>query len=302
MDGLFLQSNFGVVTRMGIWLMRRPDIIESFFFMYPNDDDIGDITDIGRELRLDGVVPTAIKATSDLYALSSQIPYPAGVSTGPIPQEVRRELHREHDLGAWVVSGAIYGSNTNHVRSTLQHVKNRLQIRSDVKYVPHGEAAERPELKIHIDTYSGRPTGEEVAMTNWRGGGIVSLTPATPMIGDVAKSHARMSRAILTEHGIDTCIDYIFAGRVARGLHSILFDPTNGAECERVASAAQQLRAAYRDVGYPVGRVPVDGQEDEMSHRDRVFRDVASNVKAVFDPGGVLSPGRYGIDVPTSMD
>uniref|UniRef100_UPI003F49B174 FAD-binding oxidoreductase n=1 Tax=Nonomuraea bangladeshensis TaxID=404385 RepID=UPI003F49B174 len=293
LDGLFLQSNYGIVTRMGIWLQARPKVIQSFFFIFPEDDDIEEIAEVARGLKLTGIVPTAIKATGDLYALASQIPYPADV--GPLSDDLRKALHREHGIGSWIVSGAIYGAAESSTAKSLEIVRERFMKSGRARYIPHAEAAERPELKIHLDTYSGRPTAEETKMVEWRGGGIVSLTPATPLVGAVAKQHMQTSRRILSAHGLDTCIDYIFAGRASRGLHSILFDPRNREECARVADASRALRREYARLGYPVGRVPADAQVDEMSQRDGVFRGVIEEIKAALDPNGVLSPGRYGI-------
>ena len=295
LDGLFLQSNFGIVTRMGIWLLARPPHIESFFYMFPEDDDIEAIADITRDLRLDGLVPTAIKATGDLYLLAAHIPYPSEVPQPPLSVALRRSLHRQHDVGAWVVSGAVYGANPKQITERLEVVRKRFEAVPTARYVPHAEAWERPELKVHIDTYSGRPTPNEVPMVNWRGGGMVSLTPSTPMLGSVAVQHARMSREILNRNGLDACIDYIFAGRASRGLHTILFDPHDKRDCHRAATADIELRQAYRDAGYPVGRVPLDDQEDEMSHRDATFRAVNSSLKEVLDPRGIITPGRYGL-------
>ena len=33
LDGLFSQSNFGIVTRMTVWLMPAPEHFEAFFFL-----------------------------------------------------------------------------------------------------------------------------------------------------------------------------------------------------------------------------------------------------------------------------
>src|SRR5690606_38340327 len=38
LDGLFTQSNYGVVTRAGVWLMMRPPHIEPFFFSVTEND------------------------------------------------------------------------------------------------------------------------------------------------------------------------------------------------------------------------------------------------------------------------
>ena len=37
LDGLFAQSNYGIVTRMGLWLMPRPPAVRSFHFAFPDD-------------------------------------------------------------------------------------------------------------------------------------------------------------------------------------------------------------------------------------------------------------------------
>ncbi|MCD7052837.1 FAD-binding oxidoreductase [Rhodococcus sp. BH2-1] len=293
LDGLFLQSNYGIVTRMGIWLMPRPKEIRSFFFMFPDDDDIELIVNSVRELKLTGMVPTAIKATGDLYSLASQIPYP---SDRPVSSSTRRALHREHGIGAWIVSGALYGPSEDHIAPMLAQVRSCFEATGKAKYVAHEQALLLPALKIHIDTYSGRPTAHESAMVDWRGGGLASLTPATPMIGSVALAHQRLSRKILQKYNLDTCIDYIFAGRASRGLHSIIFDPQDAQECADAAAACLELAGAYADLGYPCGRVPADMQESEMGRRDPAFRSIVSDLKVAFDPHGVLSPGRYGIE------
>jgi len=292
LDGLFLQSNYGIVTRLGIWLMPRPPVIRSFFFMFPDDSDIEEIVEIVRDLKLRGVVPTAIKATGDLYSLASQIDYPA---RPPLDDAARAGLQAAHGIGAWIVSGALYGDSEEQLRPRLADVRSRFEASGKGRYVAHEDAVENPALKIHVDTYSGRPTAHETSMVDWRGGGLVSLTPATPMIGSVALEHQRMSRAILAKHDLDTCIDYIFAGRASRGLHSIMFDPSDPEECAAVAAASEELCAAYAAIGFPCGRVPADMQESEMARRDDSFRGVLEEIKRVLDPRGVLSPGRYGI-------
>jgi len=96
LDGLFLQSNFGIVTQLGVWLMPRPPVVRAFFFMFPDDEDLGEIIDVIRPLKLHNVVPSLIKVTSDLYALGTDATYPFTRTGGltPLPDEVRRELQR----------------------------------------------------------------------------------------------------------------------------------------------------------------------------------------------------------------
>ena len=92
LDGLFLQSNFGIVTRLGVWLMPRPPAIRSFFFLFPDDEDFGDIIELVRPLKLNNVVPSLIKVTSDLYGIGTVASYPFERTAGktPLPDNIRR--------------------------------------------------------------------------------------------------------------------------------------------------------------------------------------------------------------------
>ena len=54
--GLFFQSNLGIVTKMGVWLMRRPDVYVSGWARFLDDAVIGPFTDAVRELMFDGTI------------------------------------------------------------------------------------------------------------------------------------------------------------------------------------------------------------------------------------------------------
>ncbi len=53
LDSFFMQSNYGIVTRMGIWLMPKPKCFMPVWVRAWNEDDLGPIMDTLRELRLD---------------------------------------------------------------------------------------------------------------------------------------------------------------------------------------------------------------------------------------------------------
>ena len=54
--GLFSQSNFGIVTKMGIWLMRTPELYVSGWAIWSDDDAAAGVIDTLRELMFEGVV------------------------------------------------------------------------------------------------------------------------------------------------------------------------------------------------------------------------------------------------------
>lgn len=66
LDGLFSQSNYGIVTQAGVWLALRPPAIEPFVLTFPDDDDLGSLIDLVRQLKMSNFVPTQIRIISDL--------------------------------------------------------------------------------------------------------------------------------------------------------------------------------------------------------------------------------------------
>jgi 4-cresol dehydrogenase (hydroxylating) flavoprotein subunit len=297
LDGLFLQSNFGIVTRLGVWLMPRPPVVRAFFFMFPDDEDFGQIIDLIRPLKLNNVVPSLIKVTSDLYAIGTEATYPFEQTRGltPLPDDVRHELQRQYGIGAWCVSGAFYGASDDAVVPLVERMKTHFGQSGKARYVSHEEARDNPILQIHIDTFSGRPTRTELGLLNWRpGGGSCWFLPSLPMIGAIANQHQALSRRILREHGLEFITEYVCGPRMGRALHVIIFNRQDPQECQRVLACYRELMAAYGQAGYPISRAPLDFQEQAMA-RLETFPEVCAAVKRALDPNGVLSPGRYGI-------
>ncbi|MFQ8433623.1 FAD-binding oxidoreductase, partial [Amaricoccus sp. W119] len=60
LDGLFTQSNYGIVTKMGLWLMPKPPAYKPFYIRFQDDDDIAEIVDMFRPLRIANIIPNAV--------------------------------------------------------------------------------------------------------------------------------------------------------------------------------------------------------------------------------------------------
>ena len=297
LDGLFSQSNLGIVTSAAIWLMPRPPAITGFAFLFPDDDDLAEIVELVRPLKLANAVPTLIKVTSDVYGFGTRIGYPferAGGRT-PLPDEVRRELQREHGTGAWTVSGAVYGQSEEALRPTVERIRAIVEKSGRATYRSHAEMVDDPLLRIHLDTFSGEPTDQELGLLDWRpGGGATWFLPAAPMIGEVVQLQQETSRRILAEHGFDYVVELVCGPRAARGLHLITFDRTDPADVARADAAYEALVLAYDELGFPIGRAPVDRQEWAMTRLPQIG-SLLSRIKAAVDPDGVIAPGKYGI-------
>jgi 4-cresol dehydrogenase (hydroxylating) len=297
LDGLFVQSNLGIVTRMGVWLMPRPPVIRSFFFTFPDDEDLAEIFELVRPLKLNNVVPTLIKVTSDVYAFGTEETYPFDRTGGrtPLPPELRKELQHKHGLGAWLVSGAFYGASEEAVQPLLERVKAHFLRSGKARYISHAEAETRRIFKIHIDTFSGTPTRDELGLLQWRpGGGATWFLPASPMVGRIANEQQALSRRILGEHGFEFVTEYVCGPRMSRALHILPFNRKDAEECQRVSRCFLALLQAYAEAGYPIARAPLDMQQEAMARLEGL-PDVLSRLKQALDPQGIVAPGKYGI-------
>ena len=76
LDGLFTQSNLGVVTRMSIWLMPAPEYFQAYFFSCDSDDGLAPIVEALRPLRLNGTLRSTVHIANDYKVLSGMQQYP----------------------------------------------------------------------------------------------------------------------------------------------------------------------------------------------------------------------------------
>jgi 4-cresol dehydrogenase (hydroxylating) len=296
LEGLFSQSNFGIVTDAAIWLMPRPPVIRAFGFTFPDDEDLGDIIDVARGLKANNMVPTLIKVTNGQYGYGTEASYPGYEPGAPaLPDDVRRDLETRYGTGAWTVTGAFYGPTAAAVEPSIQRVRTLFEASGKATYLSHEEIESSPIFKIHLDTFSGEPTESELGLLDWRpGGGATWFLPATPMIGSVALEHQALSRRILAEHGFEYTVEFVCGPRAARALHIIVYNRSDEAERERMRDCYSALVEAYDAIGAPIGRAPTDWQEKAIERLPEL-RGFLGALKSAIDPDGVISPGKYGI-------
>jgi len=165
LDGLFAQSNFGIVTRAGVWLMPRPPHEESFHFLFPDDDDLAQIIDLVRPLKMSNFVPTLFRIANDVYAASGEAKNPEYAPGGKegISNAGRRALREQARLGAWQVSGAFYGPNAQAVAPQVERMKAHFGASGKATFVSHAEAIKNPPLKTAADAMSGARPGSRAA-------------------------------------------------------------------------------------------------------------------------------------------
>jgi 4-cresol dehydrogenase (hydroxylating) flavoprotein subunit len=299
LDGLFAQSNYGIVTRMGVWLLPRPPAVRSFHFTFPDDDDLQTIVELCRPLKLSNFVPTLFRVANDLYLCGSEGENPEYRASGgrrAISDEGRRALRERHGLGAWNVSGAFYGASAAAVEPQIQRVRDMFGQSGKARYIAHEEASAIPPLQVAINAFSGVPSMGELGLLKWRpGGGNIWFLPGTPMVGGVANDFQKLCRGIYEKFGMDYTVMNVCSARFARGLHVITFNREDPDERARADACYRKMSEEVGARGVFVGRAPVDYHDFHMRQAMPAFRDACAAIKTALDPNDVIAPGRYGI-------
>ena len=189
LDGLFTQSNYGIVTRMGVWLLPRPPAIRSFHFAFPDDDDLEEIIEFCRPLKLSNFVPTLFRRAERSLSLRLR----EGESPEYRASGGKRSIS---DDGRARAAGEAWASARGRCRArSMARARRRSSRRSQrvrehfgksgkARYIAHEEAPHIPPLQVAINAFSGIPSLGELGLLKWRpGGGNIWFPPGTPMDG-----------------------------------------------------------------------------------------------------------------------
>jgi 4-cresol dehydrogenase (hydroxylating) len=328
LDGIFSQSNFGIVTRMGLWLMPKPEAFRAFFFSTPDDSRISDLVERLSPLKRQGLLPSAIHIANDLRALSARSQYPWDRARGmtPMPVELRGELRREHGLGAWNGCGALTGPKTV-IAAVEKQLKSALKsyytvflddrklalggrVVGGLSRVGLGGSLEQ-RLKIVRPVYDmlkGLPSNDAIRGTAWRvrtpvaegasdpldfHAGILWVSPVIPMVGSDVTRLLALIEPIYHKHGFDCLATLtLLTDRTISCVTNIAFDRRDAEDCRRAEDCHHELMSVMLAQGY----IPYRASPSLMSqiaNDDSVFWQVTREIKDALDPGGIISPGRY---------
>jgi 4-cresol dehydrogenase (hydroxylating) len=132
LEGLFSQSNFGIVTRAGIWLMPEPEAFEAFFCEVEREESLPAVVDSLRRLALAGALRGMAHLINDVLCLSMlmQCPHELRQGEAHLSDDVRRVLRSRLGITPWSLTSGLYGT-------VAQVQANRALIRRELK--PYGK-------------------------------------------------------------------------------------------------------------------------------------------------------------------
>jgi len=296
LDGLFTQSNYGIVTKLGIWLMPAPPAYKPFCIRFPDERDIVDIVDTIRPLRLSNVIPNVIVIASTIWEAAVTVKRKEVFGgSGQIPAEALRETAKKAGVGAWNVYAALYGTpeqidiNWNIVNAFFARHK-KAQILTEK------ELGNDPVFQYRAALMQGKPTLTEFGLYNWRGGGgSMWFAPVSQAMGSETLKQMEMAKRIMGKYGLDYVGEFIVGWRDMHHLVDVLFDKTKPDEVAAAHACFTELLDEFSKAGYGTYRTNTAFMDKVASTYGPVQHRVHQRLKRALDPNGIFAPGKSGI-------
>lgn len=298
LDGIFTQSNYGVVTKLGIWLMPAPEMFKPFAIKYERDEDIEQLVEMFRPLSISGVIPNGVVLVGTLYEASATVRRSDYTTEpGATPQAVIDKIRKEHGIGAWTAYAALYGSK-EQVAVNWDIVTRAVKQSGVGQIVTEEEAGDDPAFRYRADLMRGNMTITEFGLYNWRGGGgSMWFAPVAQARGSETLKQMKLATQILNKYGFDYVGEFIVGQRALHHIVDVLFDRTIEEEMKRAHDCFAELLRAFAAEGYAVYRVNNVYMDQVAEVYGPVQRNVNQTLKRALDPQGIFAPGKSGIRI-----
>ncbi|MBP9127881.1 MAG: FAD-dependent oxidoreductase [Elusimicrobia bacterium] len=127
LEGLFSQSNYGIVTKMGLWLMPEPDCFESCLFELGREESFPRLIDTLRELAFAGALRSKVHLINDVTTFGLIEDDPRRLLDGApcLTDDHRARLRKKYNIAPWTFGAGLYGTKAQ-VRAARDLIKKKL--------------------------------------------------------------------------------------------------------------------------------------------------------------------------------
>lgn len=329
LDGIFTQSNFGIVTKAGIWLMPKPKEIALLILTFNSDAQVANVFPKLRDLKLRGLLPSTVHVSNEMRIVSCFQQYPFDRLDGcePIDERSREELLKKWGLTRWTCFTSLRGSKAE-IRVAFREIKRTLRKSCGIYFADSrrvkaakmlgsifriftGVDPSRLEMLYHL--VSGRPSHGPTYGTYWRKRTAPSTMPPDPIkdkcglawIGPIVPCvRSEITSFLLTVKQCTSAFGFesnltltMLSERALCGTIGIFFDKENEEESGRARACYLSCLTECVKLGYIPYRHGINAEDaaDTLFRKDDPFWATCRKLKEALDPNHVLSPGKYGI-------
>jgi len=331
-EGLFSQSNFGIVSKLCIWLMPRPQKVLPFIALFKSHEDFLSAIEPISRLKSLGVANSTIHIGNSMRILSSNVSW-QGI-TGIVPEEEINMQLTKLGIGQWVMSGALYGTRAM-VKVYKKELIKQLKASGDVKInflepqwikkvsallnrLPRNLLTTlKSQLDFAqglIDIHTGKPTNlflkscyhlhpkgfpatfDEKLNIAKDGCGLIWVSPTSSANRQSVNQLLSMLKETFEAQGFHLYATLSFIDdRSIAIICNPIFDVTNDNEISRAQKCTAIALQNCIDDGFPPYRVANAHWDLFYQQLTEEHQKLITAVKKQLDPNNIVSPGRYGI-------
>ncbi len=323
LSGLFIQSNFGIVTAATVALMAMPESFVSFALTVADDGRLENLIGRIHELRLQGVLTSLVHIANALRSF---------MTINRCPPEYKERIMTEEDavalmssailrVGSWSAVGALYGTK-NGIRSGIKELRKafkgigRVTFFTDDKISRIERLASLPVLKTvpavekigrSVSSYrdihgfmQGIPSDGPFRNITWRldshaDMGLIWYAPVIPADPAAVRSVLSVAGKLFSTFGFEMPVTLTFVTpSVLVGVISIHFNRNDDKQRNSAHKLYFALKREMAGFGIEPYRHGIMGMDD-IRYMQEGKSGALHELKRTFDPNNIISPGRYNI-------
>ena len=296
-DQMFVQSNFGIVTKMGLWLMPEPESLMGMDVEFARPEDLKPMIDTLGPLRREGVLQQSpsignwLRAAAVLTTRDQWTDEP-----GALSDSVIEAIRKQFNIGWWGVSLRLYGREDIN-KAAYKIIEDAIGAINPQIIKPTSWVKGEP---MEYSGWTGTPMTFPMQNVNWYGGrgGHIGFSPVLPQDGSVALAQFERTYARYKEYGMDYQGSFAFGERHLLNVNAMIFNKDDPAMMAKIDPFFRTLVQDAKDNGFGEYRTHLDYMDlvaKTYDYNNGSLTRLNEVVKDALDPNGIIAPGKSGI-------
>lgn len=313
LDGLFSQSNLGVITKVTFWLKPRTEHFQSFYFELTDDASLDKLVETWRKIQLLGL-QASLRIFSDtrLIALNRQLKKEEEWS-----EELREKLRKEVGIkNKWIGFGGIYSASKDHAAADRKFIETKLNgiwkektffDQNTAKSLVTDEDRQKYDFFYKKSLLQGHVSDKTIDMCYWRKPnknkeendihankcGVYWYCPIIPSTGEDIIRLIKIIEDASEKYRLEPNVGFLFVSERAIDVTgAILFDKEVSTEAVNAKLCHDTIMNDAITAGYPPYRLGIQSM-NLMSNVNNPTSAFLKTIKHAIDPTEILASGRY---------